>query len=101
MKKLLLSAILTCALVGCSYYPTETASTVDDRPTISFKSQHHEAAVYLDGQHVGKVGDYLEAKSALRVLPGTHTIQIMIPGKNPVTQKFYVTGGENKVIVAQ
>lgn len=101
MKKILISACLAFALAGCSSYPTETASTVDDRPSISFQSQHLEAPVYLDGQLVGKVGDYVAQKSALRVLPGTHVVQIAIPGKAPIVQKFYVTNGVNKVLVAQ
>lgn len=101
MKKGLLVIFAALALAGCSSYPTETSSTIDDRPSISFQSQHPEAAVYLDGQFVGTVGDYPVKEKALRVLPGTHTVQIRIPGKHPINQKFYVGNGVNKVLVAQ
>lgn len=98
MKKTLFACCLMMALAGCTSFPTETASAVDNRPTISFQCPHTEAAVYVDGHHVGSVSDFKAGSAGLRVLPGTHVIQIHLPNQRIFAQKIYVGNGVHKVL---
>jgi hypothetical protein len=69
------------ALTGCVQYPTERQSVVDLRPQISFRfdpadARLNEVRVLVDGLDSGRLGDFVDGKGALRVLSGSHGVQI-------------------------
>ena len=90
-------------LAGCTAYPTEQASVVDDRPQISFKStlDNTDLPVYVDGLKVGLVSDFMEGDAALRVLPGSHTITVKMPNGTQNVQRIFVNDGVSKTLVIQ
>ena len=69
------------------------------RPGLAFKTSGAlDAAIFIDGQNVGTVGQYLEGEALLRVLPGTHQVQVMRGSAMLVDQRVYVADGVNKTI---
>ena len=55
--------------------------------------------VFVDGIRNGVVSDYEPGDSALRVLPGTHTISVQMPDGSMFTQRVYVGDGVTKTVV--
>lgn len=106
MKKLMVAAVLMGSLAvgvtGCSW-PTEQASVVDNRPTISFKTttSADTLTVVVDGVVVGKVSQYQAPKAGLRVLPGTHLVTIQRADGTKSTQRVYVSDGVTKTLIVQ
>ena len=97
----LLGALLTA---GCVQMPTEKAGISDMRPQISFSAlaeSLHAARVSVDGMDTGTVGDYLANKSALRVLPGNHQIQVISSGAILLDEKTYLGDGVNRTFLVK
>ena len=86
---------------GCASYPTESATTIDNRPQISFQTKHDggDMTVFVDGIRNGVVSDFIPGESALRVIPGTHTIIIQKSDGSTFTQRVFVSDGVTKTIV--
>lgn len=97
----LLTAVVAIMLSGCASYPTEQAAVLDNRPQISFATSKDGStmSVYVDGIANGVVSDYVPGESALRVLPGTHTISVKLPDGSTFTQRIYVSDGVTKTVV--
>jgi hypothetical protein len=96
---LLLSAAL---MAGCTQMPTEKQGVADMRPQIAFKldrSELAEARVSIDGLNMGTAGAYLDGAAALRLLPGSHHLQVVWEGRVLLDQRFYVADGVNKTFV--
>jgi hypothetical protein len=83
--KILLAAMLSLFLLGCSVNgPVSSASVVDDRPRISFtvkKYDPEELELFIDQVSYGSVSQYLAendsgAEAALRIIPGEHRIEL-------------------------
>lgn len=93
----LLSLALT-ALVGCVQYPTERQSVVDLRPQISFRfdpadARMNEARVLVNGLDSGRLGDFLDGKGSLRVLSGTHAVQVVSGSDVLLNERAYLGDG--------
>ena len=105
MKKrsvsLLLGALASAGILGGCAYPTEQANVLESRPQISFQTTKDGDAmpVFVDGIRNGVVSDYEPGESALRVLPGTHTISVQMPDGSMITQRVYVGDGVTKTVV--
>ena len=86
-------------MVGCVQYPTERQSVVDQRPQISFLINAADAArigdarVLVDGLDSGRVSDFREGIGALRVLPGSHNIRIVLGGVVLLDERTYLGDG--------
>ncbi len=84
---------------ACIHPPTSEASVSDMRPGLSFKSTGaYDANIFIDGQSVGTVGQYLEGEGRLRVLPGTHQVQVVRGNAVLVDERVYMADGVNKTI---
>jgi len=100
-KKWMVVSVIACALVtlgGCVQYPTERQSVVDLRPQISFRfdpadARLNEARVLVDGLDSGRLGDFADGKGALRVLPGTHAVQIVSGTEVLLNERAYLGDG--------
>lgn len=108
-KQFTRGAIVALSLIGllssgCVRMPTEKQSIVDDRPSISFsvaqdKSHYLSAEVSLDGAFVGQVSRYIQGASVLRVLPGTHKIEVRHQGSAVLSEEFYLSSGTSRSFV--
>ena len=99
MKKLLTSISLVLVmgtLAGCVNTPTQTAGVKDDRPLIMFEAVQARDVLILDGMEVGAADNYIAGKSALKIEPGTHNIQILRDGAVLLDERFYISKGASK-----
>lgn len=97
--KLFAVLLATSALSGCVQMPTETQSVVDQRPQISFQIGHesqHAARVLVDRLDMGAAGDYAAGKGALRVLPGTHVIEVRLGSQQLLNERVYLADGVSR-----
>ena len=84
---------------GCTQMPTERSGVSDIRPQISFNVDNESllsARVNVDGMDVGMIGDFVSGKSALRVLPGNHRIQVFGVGRMLLDEKAYLGDGVSR-----
>jgi|SRR5690554_2430033 len=65
-------------LAGCSNNVTKQTQVVDTRPVITFSVNTHTNGMFLfvDDLNQGALSDYEYPKSAIRLLPGQHKIEI-------------------------
>lgn len=97
MKLALTVGIAMLVLTACSA-PTEKTYTLDNRPTISFETEHSDAEIYLDGNFIGEVGDYEAHDTVLKVQLGTHVLKLELDGKVIANEKIFISNGTNKII---
>ncbi|MGX9219892.1 hypothetical protein ACWV27_16015 [Massilia varians] len=87
------------SLSGCVQMPTEKQTVVDQRPQISFRLAHEGQAgarVFLDRLDVGMAGDYAEGKATLRVLPGTHLVEVRMGSQVLLNERVYLADGVSR-----
>jgi hypothetical protein len=97
--KLFAALLATSVLGGCVHMPTETQSVVDQRPQISFQLAHEDqqaARVLVDRLDMGAVGDYVAGKGALRVLPGTHLVEVHLGSQPLLSERIYLADGVSR-----
>lgn len=98
-SSLFAAMLAVSALAGCVQMPTETQSVVDQRPQISFQIGHEgqqAARVLVDRLDMGAVGDYATGKGALRVLPGTHVIEVRLGSQQLLNERVYLADGVSR-----
>ena len=98
--------IALTAITGCVQYPTERQSVVDLRPQISFQydttdPKMNDARVVVDGLEAGRLSDFLDGKGSLRVLSGTHSIQIVRGSEVILNERSYVGDGVARPFVVK
>jgi hypothetical protein len=97
---------LTFAILftACTQMPTEKQGVSDIRPQISFTAANEQvkaATVLIDGLPMGSVGSYLEGTAALRIVPGTHVLRVVLGNQVLLEQKFYIGDGVNRSFPVQ
>jgi hypothetical protein len=93
------AGLALATLAACVSYPTEKSGVVDGRPQIAFRMHDGadaSARVLVDGLDMGRTGDFVEGRAALRVLPGTHELTVRSGGQIIVSEKFYVADGVSR-----
>lgn len=98
---LVLLGLLLIPVTACVQMPTEKQGVSDLRPQISFVAEagHHNATVYVDNVQMGRVGDFIEGRAALRILPGTHSLRVAAGSTVLLDEKFYVGDGVSRAFV--
>lgn len=94
----------TLLFEGCTQMPTEKQSVSDMRPQISFKTEGERALgshVLIDGLDMGMVSDFIEGKSALRVLPGTHMVSVISGSNVLLADKVYLGDGVSRTFIVK
>lgn len=108
MNKLAGSALLALSLsiaalgTGCTQMPTEKQGVADVRPQLSFQLADPAmgaAQVVVDGLAMGEASRYVAGVASLRVLPGTHDLEVTLGGRSVLSERFYVGDGVNKTFV--
>jgi len=101
-----LVASLLSVLVGCVQYPTERQNVVDLRPQITFRFDTtnvalNEARVLVDGLDSGQMGSFSDGLGSLRVLPGTHVVQVVIGSDVLLNERVYIGDGVTRPFVVK
>ena len=104
--KLFALAFAATALAACVQMPTEKQSVADLRPQISFRLNSanpmtQTSRVILDGQDMGSAQEFIDGVNSLKVLPGTHQLQISNGSLILLEERFYVADGVNKSFVVK
>ena len=108
MKTILSRATFACALAiagltaACTQMPTEKQGVSDMRPQVSFRFENPDLAaaqVLVDGLGMGQAGQYSDGATSLRLVPGTHLIQVMWQGRAVLNERFYSADGVNRTFV--
>ena len=103
--RFVVTAFLGLLLVaGCTQMPTEKSGVADMRPQLSFNVGNENllnARVAVDGMEVGVVADYLAGKSALRVLSGTHRVQVLSGNGVVLDEQVYVGDGVSRAFLVK
>lgn len=102
--KFILAALLGSLVFvsGCTQMPTEKRSVADIRPQISFRITNEAtktASVMVDGLVVGSVGNFIDGVAAIRVLPGTHVLTVVLGNQIILEEKFYAGDGVSRSFV--
>ncbi len=100
-KKLMVVSALFGGMVSitaCVQYPTERSGVSDMRPQISFRfdaadARLGDARVLVDGLDSGRVGDFVEGRSSLRVLSGAHVVRVVSGSAVLLDERVYVGDG--------
>ncbi len=88
--------------VGCTQMPTEKQGVADMRPQVSFQLAHPDlgsAQVTVDGLAMGPASRYLAGEASLRLLPGTHEVQVVWGGRTVLAERFYVGDGVSRTFI--
>ncbi|ROQ19793.1 hypothetical protein EDC38_0381 [Marinimicrobium koreense] len=99
--KHLLACALVLVLVGCVQSPTKETRVVDDRPGLTFElysSATGEHELFIDDVSYGPVSQYLEGENRLRLVDGTHRVELRHKGEVTFSQRVYLGAGVNRVI---
>lgn len=100
----LLAPTTVLALVACVQMPTEKRGVADLRAQLSFQlrsDRARRAIVIVDGLESGRAVDYAEGEAALRVLPGTHRLQLVAEGATLLDERIYVGDGVHRSFIVQ
>ena len=87
---------------GCIQMPTEKQGVADVRPQLSFQlasAGMASAVVTVDGLAMGEAGRYVAGVASLRVLSGTHALEVTHGGRSVLSERIYVADGVNKTFV--
>lgn len=91
------------SLSGCVQFPTEKQSVADLRPQIAFKAAGggfpSAARVWVDGLDAGSVLEAIEGQGTLRVLPGTHRIQVRDGTRVLLDEQVYLGDGTSRTLI--
>ena len=103
MKPILLTVLLA-TLAGCVQVPTQTTEVVDDRPGLSFEfvdPAARDLELVVDGIAYGPVSQYQVGRSQLRLVDGTHHVQLLRGGAPAFTEKLYLGAGVDRTLKVQ
>ncbi len=99
--RIFLLAVLLLTLTACVKSPTRSSEVVDDRPAVAFELQSSAAKTYelkVDGVSYGKISQYQAGKSRLRIVDGSHTLELFVGNKKVFSEQVYLGAGTNKII---
>ena len=95
-------AITASLLSACTQMPTEKQGVADMRPQIVFRYERPEMAqaqVSVNGINMGSVATYRDSVASLKLVPGTHHLQVTLTGTLVLDERFYIADGVNKTFV--
>lgn len=103
MKSIILLLLTSLWLAGCVRTPTQEVKMVDDRPRVSFDTSVLEQnvgayEVRVDGISFGSIEQYLQGKHTLPLLPGQHSIEVLLDNKPIFSKKVYLGENTSRVI---
>jgi|AntDeeMetagen285_2_1112576.scaffolds.fasta_scaffold02330_3 uncharacterized lipoprotein YajG len=88
-------------LGGCVQTPTQNTQVADDRPGLAFDLVSSAAESYtlkVDGIAYGNVGQYLAGENLLKLVDGTHQVELVSDGETVFSRKVYLGAGSNRIL---
>ncbi len=103
--KIILAIAAITIMAGCVQLPTTESTTVDNRPQLTFKantdSPLDDYRVFIDGLDNGSIAPFSDGTKSLRLLPGTHLVEIYKGDKLISSQKIYLGDGVTKEVIVE
>ena len=99
--RFLIVSVFALMLAACVQTPTQNTQVVDDRPGLAFELSSSAAEGYelkVDGVSYGRVGQYLAGENRLRIIDGSHLVELENNGDVVFTQKVYLGAGSNRIL---
>lgn len=99
--RFLLVSVFALMLSACVQTPTQNTQVVDDRPGLAFELSSSAAEAYelkVDGVSYGRVEQYLAGENRLRIIDGSHLVELRKGGDVVFTQKVYLGAGSNRIL---
>ena len=99
--RVLIVSVFALMLAACVQTPTRNTQLVDDRPGLAFELSSPTAENYelkVDGVSYGRVGQYLVGENRLRIINGSHLVELVNGGQTVFTKKVYLGSGSNRVL---
>lgn len=99
--RMLLALLICLTLTACVQSPTRNTQVVDDRPGIAFElpsvaSEYYE--LRIDGVSYGYVRQYQAGENLLKIIDGTHQVELLSDGEVVFHQEIYLGAGVNRVL---
>jgi hypothetical protein len=99
--RFLIVSVFALMLAACVQTPTRNTQVVDDRPGLAFELASSAAEAYelkVDGVSYGRVGQYLAGDKRLRIIDGSHVVELENNGEVVFTQEVYLGTGSNRIL---
>lgn len=97
-----LGAACIALLAGCVQMPTEHQGAVDIRPVLGFSVPAEsgidsaKARVLIDGLDAGPLSNFQNSAGTLRVLPGSHLVQVKDGPRLLFEDKVFLPDGAHR-----
>ena len=101
MIRTLLALMVCLTLAACVQSPSRNTQVVDDRPGLAFELDSVAAEYYelrIDGVSYGYVRQYLAGENLLRIIDGTHQVELLSDGNVVFQQGVYLGAGSNRIL---
>lgn len=101
MMRVLLVSMVCLLLAACVQTPSRNTQVVDDRPGLAFEVNSVAAEYYelrIDGVSYGYVRDYLAGENLLKIIDGTHQVELLSDGKVVFQKEVYLGAGTNRIL---
>ncbi|AZT84871.1 hypothetical protein EHN06_15650 [Marinobacter sp. NP-4(2019)] len=99
--KILLALLISFTLTACVQTPTRNTEVVDDRPGIAFELPSVASEYYklrIDGVSYGYVGQYQAGENLLKIIDGTHQVELLSDGEVVYHEEIYLGAGVNRIL---
>jgi hypothetical protein len=98
--KILFVLLVCVTLTACVQAPTRNTQVVDDRPGLAFElsSSAVNYELKVDGVSYGRVGQYQAGESLLKIIDGTHEVELLSDGKVVYQKEVYLGAGTNRIL---
>lgn len=93
-----ISTVLIFVLGGGCVSPEPQVRTVDSRPLLCFEGISVRATIFLDGLEIGSADQFEDGNSCLRVLPGTHNVEIREGTEVIFRERLYLGAGSTQTV---
>lgn len=98
--------LLALSISGCvTSTPEKDSKTIEESASISFKiadsALQTPIAIYIDGKHMGSAQDFQTSIARLKVITGTHTLELKSNKETIKKEKFFVSKGSSKEFVIE
>lgn len=101
MTRLLIVSMVCLMLAACVQTPTRSTEVVDDRPGLAFEVHSVAAEFYelrVDGVSYGFVRQYLAGENLLKIIDGTHQVELLSDGQVVYQKQVYLGAGTNRIL---
>lgn len=99
--KTLIALLAFIMLTACAQAPTRNTQVVDDRPGLAFELSTIAAEYYwlrVDGISYGRVGQYQAGENLLKLIDGTHQVELLSDDTVVFAKEVYLGTDSNRIL---